>query len=69
MAMVDQKEGLPTSVYIDSASPHEVMLVEKTLDESFMEQEPIELLGDKGFDSNDLDDKLFCEREIGRAHV
>ena len=64
MAMVDQKEGLPTSVYIDSASPHEVMLVEKTLDESFTEQEPIELLGDKGFDSNDLDDKLFCERGL-----
>ena len=58
MAMVDQKEGLPTSVLIESASPHEVTLVEATLDESFIEQEPTDLLGDKGFDSNNLDDLL-----------
>ena len=64
MAMVDQKEGLPTSVMIESASPHEVTLVEQTLDESFIDDEPLQVLGDKGFDSNHADDPLYCERGL-----
>lgn len=64
MATVDQKAGLPTSVYIESASPHEVTLVGDTLDESFIDQEPVQMVGDKGFDSDNLDDTLYCERGL-----
>ena len=64
MATVDQKAGLPISILLASASPHEVTLVEKTLDESFVDVDPMQIIGDKAYDSDDLDDILFCERGI-----
>lgn len=54
MAIAD-RSGLPVAVYVTSASPHEVTLVERTLDAKFTVDYPVRLIGDKAYDSNDLD--------------
>ncbi len=63
MAIAD-RAGLPLSVWVESASPHEVTLVEKTLDACFVEEEPEKLIGDKAYDSDRLDEKLLNERGV-----
>ena len=57
MAITDAG-GLVLSVSIHSAAPHEVGLVEKVLDERFVEQLPEKLIGDRAYDSDPLDEKL-----------
>jgi transposase len=57
MAVADAS-GLPVAVYVASASPHEVTLVEQTLDASFTNEVPARLIGDKAYDSDGLDDRL-----------
>lgn len=57
MAVTDAA-GLVLSVTIQSASPHEVTLVEKVLEERFLEPLPEKLIGDKAYDSDPLDEKL-----------
>lgn len=57
MAIAD-RHGLPVAVHIESASPHEVRLVEQTLDRRFLEFQPERLIGDKAYDSDELDAKL-----------
>ena len=57
MAVTDAA-GLVLSVTIQSASPHEVTLVEKVLEERFLEPLPEKLMGDKAYDSDALDEKL-----------
>ncbi len=63
MAIAD-RAGLPLACGIASASPHEVTLVEETLDNSFLEHAPQRLIGDKAYDSNDLDQRLLEERGV-----
>lgn len=57
MAIVE-KHGLPISVHVHSASPHEVTLVEATLAERFTKELPQHLIGDKAYDSDALDSAL-----------
>lgn len=57
MAIADGS-GLPVAIHIESASPHEVRLVEATLDRRFLEAQPERLIGDKAYDSDRLDDRL-----------
>jgi transposase len=57
MAITDAG-GLVLSVSIHSAAPHEVGLVEKVLEERFVEQLPGKLIGDRAYDSDPLDEKL-----------
>jgi len=57
MAVTDAA-GLPLAVYVASASPHEVTLVEATLDRCFTNELPQRLIGDKAYDSDKLDAKL-----------
>ena len=57
MAVADGA-GFPLAVYTDSASPHEVRLVGKTLTEVFTKQLPERLIGDKAYDSDPLDAEL-----------
>lgn len=57
MAITDAG-GLILSVSIHSASPHEVGLVEKVLEERFLEQLPKKLIGDRAYDSDPLDEEL-----------
>ena len=56
--------GLPIAVDATSASPHEVTLVDDTLDACFMEELPERLVGDKAYDSDKLDKRLAKERNI-----
>ena len=50
--------GLPLAVYTESASPHEVKLVERTITERFTDERPERLIGDKAYDSDPLDEQL-----------
>ena len=63
MAIADGA-GLPIAVSIASASPHEVTLVESTLDAAFVEEAPQRLIGDKAYDSDALAHRLLEERDI-----
>jgi hypothetical protein len=46
------------SVAIQSVSPHEVTLVESTLEQRFIDELPERLIGDKAYDSDALDERL-----------
>ena len=56
--------GLPVAAHVESASPHEVKLVEATIDSSFTRYAPDKLVGDKAYDSDSLDQQLFKERGV-----
>jgi transposase len=57
MAVAD-RSGLPIAISVVSASPHEVTLVEETLETRFTEEKPERLIGDKAYDSDPLDERL-----------
>jgi len=57
MAVAD-RSGLPVSIYITSATPHEVTLVEATVQSRFVADIPTRIIGDKAYDSDKLDKKL-----------
>ena len=57
MAVADGA-GLPLAVYTDSASPHEVRLVGKTIDQRLITEKPEKLIGDKAYDSDPLDEEM-----------
>jgi len=57
MAITDAG-GAVLSVSVESASPHEVTLVETTLEERFIDELPERLIGDKAYDSDPLDERL-----------
>ncbi|HXH55305.1 MAG TPA: transposase [Gammaproteobacteria bacterium] len=57
MAVADCK-GLPIAISIKNASPHEIKLLEGTLDSIFINKTPKFLIGDKAYDSDALDQKL-----------
>ncbi len=63
MALAD-RSGLPLAVHAASASPHEVTLVEATLEASFLGEEPQRLIGDRAYDSDPLDAALQQQRGI-----
>ena len=63
MAIADAS-GLPVAAHVESASPHEVKLVEDTIDSGFTEYAPDKLVGDKAYDSDKLDDQLLDERGV-----
>jgi transposase len=49
---------------VESASPHEVKLVDATIESSFVVQTPGRLIGDKAYDSDGLDQHLKESRSI-----
>lgn len=57
MAVADGA-GFPVAISVGSASPHEVKLVEKTLDERLVDANPERLIGDRAYDSDPLDETL-----------
>ena len=61
---VADAHGLPLAVDVGSASPHEVTLVEATLDTCFLDELPQRLVGDKAYDSDPLDARLAEERNV-----
>src|SRR5262249_14547313 len=50
--------GLPIAVCVDSATPHEVTLVQQTLTEIFVPAPLERLIGDNAYDSDRLDEEL-----------
>jgi hypothetical protein len=63
MAVAD-RSGLPIAVSIASATPHEVRLVDQTLDNIFVDETPQRPIGDKAYDSDSLDERLLKKRGI-----
>ena len=57
MAVAD-RSGLPLAVHTNSASPHEVKLVEQTVCERFTDERPEKMIGDKAYDCDPLDKQL-----------
>jgi transposase len=57
MAMAD-RFGLPIAIHLESASPHEVTLVEATIASRFVADKPQRLIGDRAYDSDPLDQQL-----------
>jgi transposase len=57
MAVADGS-SLPVAVSAGSAAPHEVKLVEQTLEARFVKAKPERLIGDKAYDSDALDEDL-----------
>ena len=57
MAVADGA-GFPLAISVGSASPHEVKLVEDTLDKRFTQELPERLIGDRAYDSDPLDERL-----------
>ncbi|MGH9601576.1 MAG: IS5 family transposase [Terriglobales bacterium] len=57
LAIAD-RHGLPVAVRVTSASPHECQLVEDTLRERYVEPAPERMVGDRGYDSDPLDQRL-----------
>ncbi len=60
MAVADA-EGLPLAAHVASAAPHEVTLVAATLEERFVIEPPVRLIGDMAYDSDRLDQALLEE--------
>ncbi len=58
MAVADA-EGLPLAAHVASASPHEVTLVDATLDGRFVVEPPARLIGDLAYDSDRLDEAML----------
>ncbi len=56
--------GLPIAIDTTSARPHEIKLVEQTLDACFLEHVPEKVIGDKAYDSDKLDQTLADERGV-----
>jgi len=63
MAIADASD-FPVAAHIESASPHEVKLVEETIDSGFTEYAPDKLIGDKAYDSDVLDQRLLEKRNV-----
>ena len=58
MAIVDRR-SLPLAVHVACASPHEVRLVDATLEDRFIAPYPPRLIGDRAYDSDRLDAALW----------
>ena len=63
MAICD-RGGLPVAVHVASASPYEPHLVPATHDARFLPDLPWCLIGDRGYDSEGLDDLLMTQYGI-----
>ncbi len=63
MAIVD-RHGLPVAIHVASAAPYEPHLVPATLDARFLPDLPERLIGDRGYDSDALDEQLMTQYGI-----
>lgn len=61
LMVIADATGLPLALHTTSASPHEVTLVEATLDETFTVGRPRRLVGDRAYDSDPLDQRLAAQ--------
>ena len=66
MAIVD-RHGLPLSVSTHAANHHEVRLVQLCFDFYMIEAKPENLIGDRAYDSDPLDEELFQSQQAAHA--
>lgn len=59
--VIADASGLPLALHTDSASPHEVTLVQATLDEIVTVGQPRRIIGDRAYDSDPLDNALAAQ--------
>jgi transposase len=59
-----ERHGLPVAVHMASASPYEPHLVPATLDARFLPDLPKRLIGDRGYDSDALDERPMTQYGI-----
>jgi transposase len=57
MAIADS-HGLPLAICAESASPAEVKLVSQTVEQRFVAELPVHMIGDKAYDSDRLDRQM-----------
>ena len=57
MAIAD-RHGLPVAVLVESATPHEVTLVNATVAQTLVRKRPEHLVGDAAYESDQLDAEL-----------
>ena len=55
---IAERHGLPVAIHVESATPHEVTLVNATLAERLVTKVPTRLIGDNAYDSDKLDLEL-----------
>jgi transposase len=60
MAVAD-RHGLPIAVGIACGQRHETKLVRRTLEQRFLTQLPVRLIGDRAYDSDGLDAELALQ--------
>jgi len=63
MAIADPA-SVSVAAHIECASPHKVKLVDATIDSGFTQHALDRIIGDKAYDSDKLDERLFEERGI-----
>jgi IS5 family transposase len=56
---LSEGSSVPLALHTESASPHEVSLVEATLASGLVKKKPERLIGDKTYDSDPLDESLL----------
>lgn len=61
LMVIADASGLPLAVHTDSASPHEVTLVQATLNEIVTVGQPRRIIGDRAYDSDPLDSTLAAQ--------
>jgi transposase len=61
LMVIADATGLPLAMHTTSASPHEVTLVQATLDETLTLGRPERLIGDLAYDSDPLDRQLAAQ--------
>lgn len=61
LMVIEDASGLPLAVHTDSASPHEVTLVQATLNEIVTLGRPRRIIGDRAYDSDPLDNTLAAQ--------
>jgi transposase len=61
LMVIADASGLPLAARTDSAGPHEVTLVQATLNEIVTLGRPGRIIGDRGYDSDQLDNALAAQ--------
>ena len=59
--VIADASGLPVAVHTDSANPHEVRLVQATVNEIVTVGRPRRIIGDRAYDSDPLDEALASQ--------
>jgi len=58
LMIVADGASLTVALSVGSAWPHEIHLLEDTLEKRLVDQKPEQLIGDRAYDSDPLDEKL-----------